>query len=82
MEQKCAGCGSTKVEKCNIEGASIRLEQASTLKKVFSVGTVISTEGGCSNKMTRALFDKDGRRPLGNLNLARVIQRTCAWSAG
>ncbi len=43
MEQKCAGCGSTKVEKCHIEGASIRLEQASTLKKVFSVGTVIST---------------------------------------
>lgn len=44
MEGQCSGCGSTKLERCRLEGASIRLEKASTLKKVFSVGTVVNAE--------------------------------------
>ncbi len=38
MEKSCAECRSSRVEAAVIEGAAVRLEAASTLKKVFSVG--------------------------------------------
>lgn len=41
MSAKCEACGSTRVEAATIEGAAIRLERSSTLKKVFNTGGVI-----------------------------------------
>lgn len=40
METRCA-CGSARLEKARLEGAAIRLERSSTLKKVFNTGGVV-----------------------------------------
>jgi hypothetical protein len=38
MDATCAECGSGRVEEAVLEGAAVRLERSSTLKKVFNVG--------------------------------------------
>jgi hypothetical protein len=38
MEKTCADCGSSHVEAAVVEGAAVRMERSSTMKKVFSVG--------------------------------------------
>lgn len=43
MDTRCA-CGSTRVEKAQLESAAIRLERSSTLKKVFNTGGVVSCD--------------------------------------
>lgn len=40
MAPRCT-CGSTRLEDAALEGAALRLEGASTLKKVFNVGGII-----------------------------------------
>lgn len=40
MTTRCA-CGSARLEDATLEGAALRLERASTLKKVFNVGGVV-----------------------------------------
>jgi len=42
MSEKCPSCSSSRVEPAKIESAAIRLDRASTLKKVFNVGGEIS----------------------------------------
>jgi len=42
MSQSCPSCSSTRTEPAKIEGAAVRLEHTSTLKKVFNVGGEIS----------------------------------------
>ncbi len=43
METRCA-CGSARLEKAILESAAIRLERASTLKKVFNTGGVVNCD--------------------------------------
>ena len=42
MEPKCPSCASERSEPSAIEGACVRPDRASTLKKVFNVGGIIS----------------------------------------
>lgn len=44
MTVKCTACGSTNVQRATIEGAALRLDNSSTLKKVFNTGGQIFTE--------------------------------------
>lgn len=44
MTNKCAACGSSRMEQATLEGAAVRLESSSTVKKVFNVGGLISCE--------------------------------------
>ena len=38
MNTTCAECGSARTEAAVIDGAALRLDRSSTLKKVFNVG--------------------------------------------
>lgn len=38
---RCTGCGSEQLEDAQLEGMALRLNAASTMKKVFSVGGVV-----------------------------------------
>ena len=44
MQGQCDGCGSTRLDKCAIEGAARRLEKSSTIKEVFSTGMIIHAD--------------------------------------
>ncbi len=41
-ESNCEKCGSSRVESGIVEGAGLRLDRSSTLKRVFSVGMQVS----------------------------------------
>lgn len=43
MTKQCA-CGSSRLEKATLESAALRLEAASTMKKVFNTGGVVSCD--------------------------------------
>jgi hypothetical protein len=44
MAIQCEKCGSARVEAAQLEGMAIRLERASTMKKIFNVGGVVSCQ--------------------------------------
>lgn len=44
MPVKCSACGSRNVQPATIEGAAVRLENSSTLKKVFNTGGQVMTD--------------------------------------
>ncbi|MFO0602375.1 MAG: hypothetical protein U0324_04330 [Polyangiales bacterium] len=41
MNTTCAECNSSRTEAAAIDGAALRLDRSSTMKKVFNVGGVI-----------------------------------------